>query len=80
MVLPLLPRLVCLSVSICLSVWVAMVAPISVEASGQGSDAPWRRILWAKQPFPDNYTSSQFLQMLQSERESPYSAQLVRVV
>lgn len=38
------------------------------------SQTPWRRILWARQPFPDNYIPPDFLQKLQSDRESFCSA------
>lgn len=34
----------------------------ATHASAQQSSTSWQKVLWKKQPFPDNYTDSSFLQ------------------
>lgn len=41
----------------------------SVGKQKEGQPQPWRRILWARQPYPDNYVSPDFLSSLRSGSE-----------
>lgn len=39
------------------------------QANGDDSDAVWEKVLWRRQPFPDNYVPSSYLAELDSLRE-----------